>query len=64
MKASGDLSKMIGWHTRNLHYVKKLPEMADYLKPPAKPDDLREQGARAVKRMFDRMIAKQEKEQT
>ncbi|MBX7459558.1 hypothetical protein [Qipengyuania huizhouensis] len=57
MKAKGDMAGMIGWHTRNLHYQKKLPDLAKYLTP--KKPKTAESGARDVKRMFDRMIAKQ-----
>lgn len=58
MKASGEQAATIAWHSRNLIYVKKLPDLAKYLTP--KKPKTAESGARDVKRMFDRMIAKQE----
>jgi len=49
---------MIGWHARNLHYVEKLKPLAEYLKPPLTPEEKREQGAKKVRAMFERMAKK------
>lgn len=50
----------IGWHARNLHYVKELKPLEHYLKPAATPEQKRDKDARAVARMLDGMIRKQE----
>jgi hypothetical protein len=49
---------MIGWHTRNLHYVKKLDPLAKYLEPPPSPERKREAGNKAVLTMFKRHAKK------
>ena len=60
LKAQGDLATMVGWHVRNLKFVRNLKSLPEYLKPPPTPEGRREQGARDVKRMLDRMIKQQE----
>jgi hypothetical protein len=60
LKSRGDLAGMIGWHSRNLHHVKKLPDLSEYLTPAPPADKQAEIGARAAKHMFSRMIKKQE----
>jgi hypothetical protein len=49
---------IIGWHVRNLHYVEKLKPIGHYLKPAEAPAEKRDQGARAVKAMFQRFAKK------
>lgn len=49
---------MIGWNVRNLHHVQRLKPLADYLKPALAPDEKREQGAKKVRAMFERMAKK------
>jgi hypothetical protein len=58
MKGRGDMAGMIGWHTRNLHYVKKLDPLAKYLEPPPSPERKREAGNAAVLGMFKRHAKK------
>lgn len=41
-----------------------MKTLDEYLKPPPAPEMQSEQAAQGVKRMFDRMIAKQRKEAT
>lgn len=55
---------MIGWHARNLHYVKNLKQLDHYLKPAPPPEQKRDQGARAVVAMFKRFEANQKKKGT
>lgn len=45
---------MIGWHGRNLHYVKDLKLPEHYLRPELTPEQKREQGARDVLAMMKR----------
>jgi hypothetical protein len=58
MKGRHDEAAMIGWHTRNLHYVKKLDPLAKYLEPPPSPERKREAGNKAVLTMFKRHAKK------
>jgi hypothetical protein len=58
MKGRHDEAAMIGWHTRNLHYVKKLPDLAKYLEPPPSPERKRETGNAAALAMFKRHAKK------
>jgi hypothetical protein len=58
MKGRNDEAAMIGWHTRNLHYVKKLPDLAKYLEPPPSPERKRETGNAATLAMFKRHAKK------
>ena len=60
MKAQGDLALSIGWNAEAFARTKRMKPLAEYLKPAPTPERRREQGARDVKRMFDRMIHKQE----
>jgi len=57
MKASADLATMTGWNAEAFARTKQMKPLAKYLEP-AKPKPP-ESGARDVRRMFDRMIAKQ-----
>lgn len=43
---------MIGWHSRNLHYVKKLPPLGEYLTPAPTGKDKREAGSRKALALF------------
>jgi hypothetical protein len=58
MKGRHDEAAMIGWHTRNLHYVKNLPDLAKYLEPPPSPERKRETGNAAALAMFKRHAKK------
>ena len=59
MKARGDMATMTGWYVENMsRQGKKMKPLTYYLTPP-KPKTP-ESGARDVRRMLDRMIAKQE----
>jgi hypothetical protein len=64
MKGAYDIAGAIGWHARNLHYVKKLPQLSEYLKHAPTPERKREQGARDVLTLFKRAHAKQKKKGT
>lgn len=57
MKASADLATMIGWNAEAFARTKRMKPLGKYLEP-TKPKTA-ESGALDVKRMFDRMIAKQ-----
>lgn len=57
MKASGDLATMIGWNGEAFARTKKMKPLEDYLKPKTRTAD---SGARDVRRMFERMMKKQE----
>lgn len=57
MKASGDLATMIGWNAEAFARTKKMKPLAKYLEP--KKPKTAESGALDVRRMFERMIAKQ-----
>lgn len=57
MKANAEQALAIGWNAEAFHRTKTIKPLEKYLQPARKPS--REQGARDVKRMFDRMIAKQ-----
>ncbi len=58
MKASGDLATMIGWNAEKMaREGKRMKPLAKYLEP-TKPKTA-ESGALDVRRMFERMIAKQ-----
>lgn len=59
LKASTERALAIGWHTRNLHYVKNLQPIDKYLKP-ATTKASGDAGARAAKQMLQRMMKKQE----
>ena len=57
MKANDTLALSFGWNAETFARTKKLQPLDKYLTPPkAKTPD---SGANDVKRMFDRMIAKQ-----
>lgn len=58
MKASVDLATMIGWNAEAMARTKRMKPLGEYLKP-AKAKSA-ESGAHDVRRMFDRMIKKQE----
>lgn len=62
MESQGDLATMIGWNAEAFARTKKMKPLGDYLKPAPTPEGRRDKGASEVKRMLDRMIAKQEKE--
>ena len=57
MKATSDLATMIGWNAEAFARTKKMKPLGKYLEP-TKPKTA-ESGALDVRRMFDRMIAKQ-----
>ena len=57
MKAADQRALSVGWHTRNLHYVRHLKPLTEYLKPPRSARD----GAMSVLAMFRRW-AKRTKE--
>jgi hypothetical protein len=59
LKATTEQALAIGWHTRNLHYVKNLKPIDKYLKPPpAKAPGV--VGARGAKQMLHLLMKKQE----
>ena len=59
MKATDDLATMIGWNAEKFaREGKKMRPLAHYLKRAKQPSAA--SGARDVRRMFERMIAKQE----
>jgi hypothetical protein len=60
MKGNFDLALASGWEAERFARTKNIKALADYLKPPPTPEGRRQQGARDVKRMLDRMIKKQE----
>lgn len=62
MKAKVDLATMIGWNAEAFARTKSMKPLGKYLEPAPTPEQTREQGARDVMRMFDRMIAKQGKD--
>lgn len=57
MKGCTDLAMMTGWSTEMFARTKRMKPLEHYLKP-GKPKTA-ETGARDVRRMFDKMIAKQ-----
>lgn len=57
MKAKDDMATMIGWNAEAFARTKRIKPLAKYLE--AKKPKSAESGARDVKRMFDRLIAKQ-----
>lgn len=61
MKGRHDEAAMIGWHTRNLHYVKTLDPLAKYLEPPPSPERKIEVGNAAVLAMMKRHAKKKGK---
>lgn len=58
MKATGDLAVMLGWNVEAFARTKRMKPLGEYIKPtkPKTADD----DARDVRRMFDRLIVKQE----
>lgn len=58
LKATHQQALLIGWHARNLHYVKDLKPIGHYLRPAQSPDQKREQGARDVLAMMKRAAKK------
>lgn len=60
MKAQGDLATTIGWSAEAFARTKRMKPLDSYLKPAPTLDDKRAKGARDLRRMFDRMIEKQE----
>jgi hypothetical protein len=60
LEADSEQAVAIGWHAEAFARTKRMKPLPEYLKPPPSPERQREQGARDVKRMFDRMIKKQE----
>lgn len=60
-KAQIDSEIAIGWQVEKFaREGKKLKPLGKYLEPAPTHERRRDQGARDVKRMFDRMIKKQE----
>lgn len=58
LKARHEEAFLIGWHVRNLAHVEKLKPVNHYLKPATPPEQKRDEGARAVKAMFQRIAKK------
>lgn len=58
MKASADMAAMIGWQVRNLHYVKNLKPLAEYLIEPKTEAQQRDEGASKVLAMMKRLMKK------
>lgn len=64
LKARHEQAFLVGWHVRNLAHVKNLKPIAHYLKPAPTPAQKREQGARDVRAMFERIAKKGAKDGT
>jgi hypothetical protein len=63
MKARNDAETSIGWQVeRFAREGKKLKSLHKYLEPVPSPERKRDKGTRDVKRMFDKLIRKQEAE--
>lgn len=62
MKASADKALSIGWNAEAFARTKRMKPLGEYLKPAPSPEGRRAKGTSDVKRMLDRMIAKQKKE--
>jgi hypothetical protein len=60
IKGQIDLAVSVGWNAEAFARTKRMKPLAEYLKPAPTPERTRDQGARDVKLMFDRMIKRQE----
>lgn len=60
MKAASDQATSIAWSNRNMHYIKNLKPLAEYLTPPKSDEQKRNEGAAKVLAMMKRLMRKNE----